>query len=87
MSQGEIVDKVVTYVVSEIVDDTDAVEVNVVADGDDAVVAEVRAAKSDMGRVIGKRGRVARANRNVSKTAGHEEGLTVDVDLLDGCRR
>jgi predicted RNA-binding protein YlqC (UPF0109 family) len=83
MSQGEIVEKVVTYVVSEIVDDQDAVEVNIVADGDDAVVAEVRAAKSDMGRVIGKRGRVARAIRNVSNAAGDEEGLSVDVDFLD----
>jgi predicted RNA-binding protein YlqC (UPF0109 family) len=83
MSQGEIVEKVVTYVVSEIVDDQDAVEVNIVGDGDDAVVAEVRAAKSDMGRVIGKRGRVARAIRNVSNAAGDEEGLSVDVDFLD----
>ena len=83
MSQGEIVDKVVTYVVSEIVDDTDAVEVNIVSDGDDAVVAEVRAAKSDMGRVIGKRRRVARAVRNVAGAAGDEEGLSVDVDFLD----
>ncbi len=83
MSQGEIVEKVVSYVVSEIVDDTDAVEVNVVSDGDDAVVAEVRAAKSDMGRVIGKRGRVARAIRNVAGAAGDEEGLAVDVDFLD----
>ena len=83
MSQGEIVDRVVTYVVKEIVDDTDAVEVAVVADGDDAVVAEVKAAKSDMGRVIGKRGRVARAIRNVAGAAGDEEGLQVDVDFLD----
>jgi len=83
MSQGEIVEKVVSYVVSEIVDDTDAVEVNVVSDGDDAVVAEVHAAKSDMGRVIGKRGRVARAIRNVAGAAGDEEGLSVDVDFLD----
>jgi len=83
MSQGEIVEKVVSYVVSEIVDDTDAVEVNIVSDGDDAVVAEVRAAKSDMGRVIGKRGRVARAIRNVAGAAGDEEGLSVDVDFFD----
>ena len=83
MSQGEIVDRVVTYVVKEIVDDTDAVEVAVVSDGDDAVVAEVKAAKSDMGRVIGKRGRVARAIRNVAGAAGDEEGLSVDVDFLD----
>jgi hypothetical protein len=83
MSEGTIVDRVVTYVVSEIVDDRDAVEVNIVPDGDDAVVAEVRAAKSDMGRVIGKRGRVARAIRNVAGAAADEEGLSVDVDFLD----
>ncbi len=83
MSQGEIVEKVVTYVVSEIVDDPSSVEVNVVSDGNDAVVAEVRTAKSDMGRVIGKRGRVARAIRSVAGAAGDEEGLSVDVDFLD----
>ncbi len=83
MSEGAIVEKVVNYVVSEIVDDQDAVEVNVVPDGDDAVVAEVRAAKSDMGRVIGKRGRVARAIRNVAAAAADEEGLQVDVEFLD----
>lgn len=83
MSQGEIVEKVVTYVVGEIVDNKDEVEVEIVPDGSDAVVAEVRTAKSDMGRVIGKRGRVARAIRNVSGAAGDEEGLSVDVDFLD----
>lgn len=83
MSEGAIVEKVVTYVVSEIVDDQDAVEVNIVPDGDEAVVAEVRAAKSDMGRVIGKRGRVARAIRNVAGAAADEEGLSVDVEFLD----
>ncbi len=83
MSQGEIVEKVVTYVVSEIVDNPDEIEVAIVPDGSDAVVAEVRTAKSDMGRVIGKRGRVARAIRNVAGQAGEEEGLGVDVDFLD----
>lgn len=83
MSEGAIVEKVVTYVVSEIVDDQDSVEVNIVPDGDEAVVAEVRAAKGDMGRVIGKRGRVARAIRNVAGAAADEEGLSVDVEFLD----
>lgn len=83
MSQGEIVEKVVTYVVGEIVDNKDEIEVEIVPDGSDAVVAEVRTAKSDMGRVIGKRGRVARAIRNVGNAAGDEEGLSVEVDFLD----
>jgi len=80
---GEIVEKVVNYVVANIVDNADQIEVEVVEDGEDAVVAEVRTAKSDMGRVIGRRGRVAKAIRTVAKAAGDEEGLDVQVEFLD----
>lgn len=83
MKQGEIVERVVRYVAEAIVEDADSVAVEIVADRDDAVVAEVRTAKSDMGRVIGRRGRVARAIRNVAGVAGDEEGLSVDVEFLD----
>jgi predicted RNA-binding protein YlqC (UPF0109 family) len=83
MSQGEIVGRVVRYVVEEIVDDASSVTVEVVDDGEDAVLAEVRTAKKDMGRVIGRRGRVARAIRTVARAAGDEEGLEVAVDFLD----
>ena len=80
---GEIVERVVRYVASEIVDDPTKVEVEVVADGQESVVAEVRTAKRDMGRVIGRRGRVAKAIRTVAKAAGDEEGLDVQVEFLD----
>ena len=80
---GEIVEKVVTYVVSNIVDNPEEIEVEVVEDGAEAVVAEVRTAKSDMGRVIGRRGRVAKAIRTVARAAGDEEGLDVQVEFLD----
>lgn len=83
MEQGEIVDKVVRYVTEQIVDDASSVEVEVVNDGQDSVVAEVRTAKKDMGRVIGRRGRVARAIRAVARAAGDEEGLDVQVEFLD----
>jgi len=83
MSDGSIVENVVTYVVTQIVDDPDSVKVEIVQDGDDAIVAEVRTAKSDMGRVIGRRGRVARAIRSVASVAGDEEGVSVEVDFLD----
>jgi predicted RNA-binding protein YlqC (UPF0109 family) len=83
MSEGEIVDRVVRYVVEEIVDDAASVEIEVVDDGEEAVLAEVRTAKKDMGRVIGRRGRVARAIRTVARAAGDEEGLEVAVDFLD----
>ena len=83
MEQGEIVDKVVRYVTEQIVDDASSVEVEVLNDGEDSVVAEVRTAKKDMGRVIGRRGRVARAIRAVARAAGDEEGLDVQVEFLD----
>lgn len=83
MEQGQIVDKVVRYVTEQIVDDASSVEVEVVNDGEESVVAEVRTAKKDMGRVIGRRGRVARAIRAVARAAGDEEGLDVQVEFLD----
>ena len=83
MEQGAIVDKVVRYVTEQIVDDASSVEVEVVNDGQDSVVAEVRTAKKDMGRVIGRRGRVARAIRAGARAAGDEEGLDVQVEFLD----
>ncbi len=83
MEQGEIVDKVVRYVTEQIVDDASSVEVEVINDGEESVVAEVRTAKKDMGRVIGRRGRVARAIRAVARAAGDEVGLDVQVEFLD----
>jgi len=80
---GEIVEKVVTYVVTNIVDNPEEVEVEMIDEGQDAVAAEVRTAKSDMGRVIGRRGRVAKAIRTVARAAGDEEGLDVQVEFLD----
>ncbi len=80
---GEIVERVVRYVTEQIVDDAESVVVEMVPDGQDAVVAEVRTAKSDMGRVIGRRGRVARSIRSLADAAGDEEGLDVQVEFLD----
>jgi hypothetical protein len=83
VTQGDIVERVVRYVTQQIVEDPDSIEVEVIDEGDDAVVAEVRTAKSDMGRVIGRRGRVARAIRTVAGAAGDEEGVSVAVEFLD----
>lgn len=83
MASGEIVERVVTYVVKEIVDNPDEVSVTIVEQGPDEVLAEVRAAKSDMGRVIGRRGRVARAIRAVAGAAADEEGISADVEFVD----
>ncbi len=83
MSEGQIVERVVRYIVSEIVEDPEQVELAMVQEGPSDVVAEVRTAKRDMGRVIGRHGRVAKAIRAVAQAAADEEGLTAQVEFLD----
>ncbi len=83
LAKGEIVERVVTYVVKSIVESPEDVSVTVVEQGPDEVVAEVRTAKEDMGRVIGRRGRVAKAIRAAAGAAAEEEGITADVEFLD----
>ncbi len=83
MAKGEIVERVVRYVVGQIVEDPDEVTVEIVEEGPEEVLAEVKTAKADMGRVIGRRGRVARAIRTVAQAAADEEGLQANVEFLD----
>ena len=80
---GQIVEDVVRFVVSSIVDDKEAVQVSIVDRGEDEVVAQVRTAAGEMGRVIGRGGRVARAIRTVAQAAAEEEGLTSGVEFVD----
>ena len=83
MSDGKIVQKVVRYIVSEIVEDPKSIKVDLIKDDDNSVTVEVRTAAQDMGRVIGKRGRVARAIRTVAQAAADEEGLKSSVEFID----
>jgi predicted RNA-binding protein YlqC (UPF0109 family) len=80
---GEIVKRVVEYVSKEIVENPDDVTVTIVEEGPDEVIAEVRAAKGDMGRVIGRRGRVAKSIRVLAQAAADEEGLQARVEFID----
>lgn len=83
LAKGDIVERVVTYVVKAIVEEPDEVSVTMVEQGPDEIVAEVRTAKRDMGRVIGRRGRVAKAIRAAAGAAGDEEGISAGVEFLD----
>tara|TARA_B100000287_G_scaffold150812_1_gene142622 strand:+ start:220 stop:471 length:252 start_codon:yes stop_codon:yes gene_type:complete len=83
MDAGSIVKNVVEYIVMQIVEDTKSVKVNIADSDDENVTIEVRTSPDDMGRVIGKRGRVARAIRTVAQAAADEEGLQSSVEFID----
>ena len=83
MASGKIVKNVVEYIVNQIVEDPKSVKVDVADSDDENVTIEVRTSPDDMGRVIGKRGRVARAIRTVAQAAADEEGLQSSVEFID----
>ena len=51
-------------------------------ENDKAIVLELRVAQSDMGKVIGKQGRIARAIRTVVKSAASKDDKKVIVEIL-----
>tara|TARA_B100001778_G_scaffold10121_1_gene8104 strand:+ start:115 stop:366 length:252 start_codon:yes stop_codon:yes gene_type:complete len=83
MASGSIVKNVVEYIVNQIVEDPKSVKVDIADSDDENVTIEVRTSPDDMGRVIGKRGRVARAIRTVAQAAADEEGLQSSVEFID----
>ena len=74
--------RVCKYLVRSIVENPDEVKVKVDTDGDRSQL-DVSVADGDMGRVIGKRGRVANAIRTVVRAAAAQDGIEVDVEFLD----
>ena len=74
--------RVLEYLTRQLVDDPDAVAVEV-EEGRNRMVLNVRVAPGDMGRVIGKRGRVANAIRTLVRAAAVRDGAEVDVEFLD----
>jgi uncharacterized protein len=70
------------YLTRALVEDPDAVEVDEFDDEGD-LVYEISVAEDDLGRVIGKGGRVANALRAVAKAAAVKQERRVIVDILD----
>jgi len=71
------------FLARSLVADPDAVEVNEVEEIDGEVVLELEVAEDDLGRVIGRGGRVANALRSVMKAVATREEKRVVVDILD----
>ena len=73
---------VVEHVTRNVADDADAIEVEV-EERRGEVALLVHANPSDMGRLIGKRGRVIQALRQLVRAAGAAEGVKANVDVVE----
>ena len=73
--------ELVEVIAKSLVDYPDEVQVTE-TENDKAVVLELKVAQSDMGKVIGKQGRIAKAIRTVVKAASSKSSKKVIVDIL-----
>ncbi|PWL51717.1 MAG: KH domain-containing protein [Clostridiales bacterium] len=69
------------YIARSIVDHPDAVSVNEVT-RDDMLILELSVDPSDMGKVIGRQGKIAKSIRSVVKAAAIRENIRVNVDIV-----
>ena len=70
------------YMAKNLVDHPEAVSVTEVSD-EDGKVLELRVAPEDMGKVIGRQGRIAKEIRTIIKTVAQRDGEKVTVEIVD----
>lgn len=73
---------VLEYIARSLVDDPDAVRVTEEEAGD-TLILRLSVAPEDMGKVIGRGGRTARAIRDVVRAAGTRSGLSAVVEIVE----
>jgi uncharacterized protein len=73
---------VLDHIARSLVDDPDAVQIEV-SEARQGVKLSLHVAPSDMGRVIGRRGRVAQAIRSLVRAAAARDGTDASVDIVD----
>ena len=74
--------ELLTYIVQNLVDNPDGVSVTEREAGNETVF-EVRVADGDMGKVIGRQGRIVKEIRVLMKAVAQRQGKKISVDILD----
>jgi hypothetical protein len=72
----------VEYIAKSLVDNPSSVEVNVI-EGEKSTILELKVAPDDIGKVIGKSGRIARAVRTILSAAAAKTEKRVVLEILD----
>lgn len=73
--------ELVEYIARALVDNPDQVQVTEV-DGERSNIIELRVAPEDMGKVIGKQGKIAQSIRTLTKATAAKEGKRVSVEIM-----
>lgn len=74
--------ELLTYIVQNLVENPDEVSVTE-READGETVFEVRVAEGDMGKVIGRQGRIVKEIRILMKAVAQRKGKKVSVEIMD----
>ena len=74
--------ELISYIAKALVDEPDNVEVNII-EGEKSTILELKVAEGDIGKVIGKHGRIAKAVRTILSAAATKSGKRVVLEILD----
>ena len=74
--------ELVEYIVRSLVDQPENVEVNVI-EGEKSTILELRVSPDDIGKVIGKQGRIAKALRTFLSATATKSGKHASLEILD----
>ncbi len=72
----------VEYIAKSLVDDPSGVIVNMI-EGEKSTILELKVAQNDIGKVIGKHGRIAKAVRTILNASATKSGKRVVLEILD----
>ena len=76
------INEMLTYIVGNLVENPEEIQVNVLENGN-SITLQLRVAAEDMGRVIGRQGRIAKEIRTIVKTVAQRSGAKVTVEIVD----
>ena len=76
------INEMLTYIVGNLVEKPEEIQVNVLENGN-SITLQLRVAAEDMGRVIGRQGRIAKEIRTIIKTVAQRSGEKVTVEIVD----
>lgn len=72
----------IEYIAKSLVDDPSQVEVNMI-EGEKSTILELKVAQDDIGKVIGKHGRIAKAVRTILSASATRTGKRAVLEILD----
>ncbi len=75
-------EELIRHIVAALVSKPDEIDIRSVEQADGGITVEVRVAQEDMGKIIGKQGRIARAIRTVVKAASTAQKQRVSVEII-----